>query len=411
MTRAVSTAPRGSRRSARCRVARRRYARSPRLTEPRASTPSRSSGRHADASSSKSTEVRRPIYSPTGHLIYERRTRRTASGIWAVPFSIARLEVTGEPFLISQGGEPSIARDGTLAFDRQGGAPLRQLAWFTLDGIPGARIADPRQWTEGVAISKDSRRVIATTSEGLWIFDAETGNAPASHRRPGRHHARVDRRQPRRVRAHRGGETVLMLKQLQLGPGDRPWRGRRGFRARPPTAGASSSTSAWTGRAQWQIAWIDFDQPQEIKRLGGMHVGARFPSVSPDGTLVAYVSGEIGRDEIFLTQLPSGEGKYQISTAGGGWTLFSPRGDTLVYRSIDDGLRVGADSRRLQARPRSAWPEKRSVGAPGGRRTTIWRRTGSAASPPCRSGPARCRRYRSCRTGRASSCAGSSLSR
>jgi Tol biopolymer transport system component len=283
----------------------------------------------------EATEVRRPVYSPTAHLIYERRTSN--AGIWAVPFSLDRLEVTGEPFLVSQGAEPSVARDGTLALDRQGGAPPQQLAWFTLDGMPGARIAEPRPWTEGVAISKDSRRVIATTSEGLWIYDAETGTRRRLTDDPADIMPEwVDDNRVLFVRVA-NGETVLMLKQLSSGQETALARA-----ARFPRSTADGKRVVFNirmeGAPQWQIAWIDFDEPREIKRLGGMHIGARFPSVSPDGTLVAYVSGEIGGDEVFLTELPSGEGKYQISTAGGGWTLFSPRGDTLVYRSIDDDL-------------------------------------------------------------------------
>jgi Tol biopolymer transport system component len=116
--------------------------------------------------------------------------------------------------------------------------------------------------------------------------------------------------------------------------------------------------------SRWQIAWIDFDQSQEVKRLGGVHAGARFPTVSPDGTLVAYVSGEMGRDEVFLTRLPSGEGKYQISTAGGGWTLFSPRGDALFYRSLEsDFMSVPISSPKGELK--TGQPEKKFSWAPG----------------------------------------------
>ena len=86
------------------------------------------------------------------------------------------------------------------------------------------------------------------------------------------------------------------------------------------------------------VAFIDLDRPSEIRRLGPAHAGARFPSVSPDGTLVAYVSGEVGQDEIFLTRLPGGQGKMQISTEGGGWTTIGPRGDAVIYRAPDGGF-------------------------------------------------------------------------
>ena len=278
------------------------------------------------------TGVRRPTYSPTGHLIYERRNPST--GIWAVPFSLTRLEVTGEPFLVSPGAEPSIARNGTLSFIRQAGDQPRPLAWFSIDGTVGARIAEPRQWTEGMSISKDGQRIIASTEEGIWMFDVGTGTRSRLTTNPS--DMMPDWIDDQRVVFLRieAGDPVVMLKQLRSGEETVLAR-----QARFPHATADGKRVVFNIRpaanARWQIGWIDLDRPQEIKRLGGVHDGARFPAVSPDGTLVAYVSGEIGRDEIFLTRLPSGEGKYQVSTAGGGWTLFSPRGDALFYRSLD----------------------------------------------------------------------------
>lgn len=43
-----------------------------------------------------------PVYSPTGHLLYQRET--TTPGIWAVPFSLEKLETTGAPFLVDPRG-------------------------------------------------------------------------------------------------------------------------------------------------------------------------------------------------------------------------------------------------------------------------------------------------------------------
>jgi hypothetical protein len=51
--------------------------------------------------------------------------------------------------------------------------------------------------------------------------------------------------------------------------------------------------------------------------------------------MAAYVSGEMGRDEVFLTSVPGGEGKWQVSTNGGGWALFDPRGTSVYYRALD----------------------------------------------------------------------------
>jgi hypothetical protein len=59
----------------------------------------------------------------------------TNAGIWSLPFSFSRLEVTGEPFLVVPGaGPPRVADDGTLvfAFDEVG-SPTR-LVWMDRAG-------------------------------------------------------------------------------------------------------------------------------------------------------------------------------------------------------------------------------------------------------------------------------------
>ena len=53
------------------------------------------------------------VYSPTGHLLFERAP--TNAGVWALPFSLSDLKATGEPFLVAPGMRaPTVASDGTL---------------------------------------------------------------------------------------------------------------------------------------------------------------------------------------------------------------------------------------------------------------------------------------------------------
>jgi hypothetical protein len=41
-----------------------------------------------------------PVYSPTGHILFT-RLYASSSGLWAAPLSLAKLETTGEPFLVA----------------------------------------------------------------------------------------------------------------------------------------------------------------------------------------------------------------------------------------------------------------------------------------------------------------------
>ena len=50
---------------------------------------------------------------------------------------------------------------------------------------------------------------------------------------------------------------------------------------------------------------------------------------------MAYASDESGRDEVYATAFPSGEGKWQLSTNGGSFPRWRADGKEIVYLSID----------------------------------------------------------------------------
>jgi Tol biopolymer transport system component len=210
---------------------------------------------------------------------------------------------------------------------------VRQLSWFSMDGKVGARVAEPREWIEGVAISPDGRRILASAGDGLWAYDVETG--ARSRITTGQTDITpdwVDADTIVFVRTQ-GSHPVVVIKELTGGREETVLAEHARFPRVTADGRRVMFNTLMTSRPGWEVAWIDLDRPSEIRRLGPAHAGARFPSVSPDGSLVAYISGEVGRDEVFLTRLPTGEGKWQLSTAGGGWTLFSPRGHEVFYRA------------------------------------------------------------------------------
>jgi eukaryotic-like serine/threonine-protein kinase len=70
-----------------------------------------------------------PVYSPTGHLMYHRET--TTPGIWAVPVSLERLEVTGRPCLVvPQGSWPAVGANGILLYAESEMSGLEELVWL-----------------------------------------------------------------------------------------------------------------------------------------------------------------------------------------------------------------------------------------------------------------------------------------
>jgi Tol biopolymer transport system component len=61
-----------------------------------------------------------------------------------------------------------------------------------------------------------------------------------------------------------------------------------------------------------------------------------FPMPAPQGGYLLYVSDESGRQEVYLRQFPSGEGRWQVSTNSGGRPLWSRKGDRIYYSTGEE---------------------------------------------------------------------------
>ena len=118
----------------------------------------------------------RPVYSPTGHIVYEARDEN----IWALPFSLETLKAAGEPFHIHDNASlASVARDGTLVYldEDQGG--LMQLIWRDRAGRKLETIGQPQERIQMPDLSADAGRVTVRAWEDnnpdIWVHDVARG--------------------------------------------------------------------------------------------------------------------------------------------------------------------------------------------------------------------------------------------
>ncbi len=65
----------------------------------------------------------------------------------------------------------------------------------------------------------------------------------------------------------------------------------------------------------------------------------RLSAFSPDGRWIAYTSDETGTYEVFVRPYPGPGGRWQISSGGGVYPIWSPDGRRLFYR-VDRDLYV-----------------------------------------------------------------------
>lgn len=70
----------------------------------------------------------------------------------------------------------------------------------------------------------------------------------------------------------------------------------------------------------------------------------RVCSLSPDGRWLAYVSSESGQLEVYVRSFPAMDQKWQISTDGGQFAAWSPRGDELFYLNGGEMMSVPVET-------------------------------------------------------------------
>ena len=66
----------------------------------------------------------------------------------------------------------------------------------------------------------------------------------------------------------------------------------------------------------------------------------RNPSFSPDGHWLAYVSNESGDFQLYVRTFPDKGGKWQISSAGGAYPMWSRSRRELFFASLENRIMV-----------------------------------------------------------------------
>ena len=316
----------------------------------------------------KDHTIGRPIYAASGHILYARSAPNP--GIWAVPFSLSRLEITGEPFLVvPDGSAPSVSRDGTLCYlSGQGEVPL-QLAWWDRGGKEVGVVGAAETADRFMSVAPDGNRVVRSIRDGdksdIWILDGSRGTRTRLTFEPGTESAPV---------WSPDGSRILYSAVPPEAASPDLWR----VLSRPADGGGRPDTLApgfgvtvtRDGRyalydrpldsgTKWDLMVADLKGGAPALLVRG-NPRAMYGAVDPSGRYAAYMSVESGVWEVFLTRFPSGEGKWQVSAAGGQWPHWNARGDRLCFVEGDEMMEVDVElgaspvlgkPRRLFTRP------------------------------------------------------------
>ena len=283
-----------------------------------------------------------PSYSPTGHLVFRQDDGNI--GVWAVPFSVSRLETTGAPFLVTAGARnPGVAADGTLIYaPTQDGGPT-QLVWLRADGTLERRVGDVRQAIDRPALAPDGRRIAFAATDNnnsdIWVVDPDKGstqitstpideNAPAwmPDGRTLAYTCPTDKGTAICAKAADGSGDSRVLVERAATPVFSPDGRYMVF---------LTSDRADAGMMLWKL-------DEQAPRLFLPAMNVSYPGgFSADGRYFAYTSFERSEPRIYLRRFPAGDRQWEVPRIvtefviwpGGGKELFA-----LIGRNLDNAL-------------------------------------------------------------------------
>ncbi len=288
-------------------------------------------------------------YVPTGHLVYG-----LESTLFAVPFDVDRLEITGGPVPLVEdiwispsplGGVTQFAFSGTgaLAYLPRETREGLALVWVDREGN-ATPMAEPRRPYQRPRLSPDGQRLAIEIGAGaadVWLLELDREVL-----------TRLTFEGGRRPIWTPDGSRIAFASTRAGGDYDIFWRPSDGsgvaeqltegaYRV-PDSFSADGKTLVFRERAETgrDIGVLSLDGDRETAILLGTSFDELHASVSPDGQWVAYTSDESGERQIYVQSFPELGGKKQISADGGDEPVWSRDGTELFYRNGDQMLAV-----------------------------------------------------------------------
>ena len=313
-------------------------------------------------------------YLPTGHLVY-----LNSGTLFAAPFDPDTLEVHGTavPVLqevsysrINGSAQFDFSQDGTLVYQSGNAGGLVTLQWLYGDGKLEPLSAKPGPYGQP-HLSPDSKLVALTVAGAggtdIWTYDWQRdvmspltfggGDIQFPVWSPdGRYLAFRSDSNIYWTRADGAGkpQPLTHTKRSQW-----PWSFSPDGKRLAFIEVGTDGLDIWTVPVENEGGLLRGGKPEVFLQTPASEY---YPAFSPDGRWIAYRSEDAGNSEIHVRAFPDKGGKWQVSSNGGMFAVWSRNGRELFYRTIDNQImvvnyRVVGDS-FVPDKPR-LWSEKR----------------------------------------------------
>ena len=270
-----------------------------------------------------------PIYSPTGHILF-----RQGGDLFAAGFDLDSMQVLGQARELATGvaSGPRLSEDGTLVYvaDRVDGTA--GLVWVDRHGVSVPLDTERRDYSH-IDLSPDGTRALLNSRGEIHAYDINRGTLNL-------------------VTSNSGGGGFPLWH-----PNGKLATFRRGAAIYEKIADGSPQQdvlldidaipTSWSPDGETLVVfdnrsdiWIVPREGEPQPFLDGPN-NERTGRFSPDGSLFAYVSDELGEFQVYVTPFPGPGPRIAVSVDGGLSPIWSTEGDELYFRQ---GSKVLASS-------------------------------------------------------------------
>jgi len=299
----------------------------------------------ADGSRTRVLEVNSSVaYAPREGLVFWR-----GGSLYAQNFDTKRLVLEGDPLQLAEDvgytqnerGVFTISNEGTMVYHKGSGVTQpASLEWYGRDGTSQSEAA-PLGIYRGIALAPDGRRLALTEGLTVWVRDLVRGTAARvtdddeDHLFPvwspdGKwlafHTNRTAGSEFRKKLASGLGEEELIV-TLDRVSYVRSWS----------PDGRYLAFHALGAGTEWDC-WLYSFEEDEVRPVVSTRYSDIEPTFSPDSRWIAYASNESGRSEIYVVPVDDQSRKWQVSTDGGGFPVWSRDGREIFFADLEDNV-------------------------------------------------------------------------
>ena len=281
-----------------------------------------------------------PRYVPSGHIVFARE-----ASLWAVPFDVERLELTGTAVPMVDGvwvspesgsAQFAIASNGTLVYARGDAYDnARTLVWVDRAGNEEPLEAEPRRYLDA-RLSPDGTRIALRLTEqassSIWIWELARATLTRFTFDGAIDWSPIWTPDGTRIAfaSDRGGLPDIYWKAAD-GTGAVEKLGESENARVPQSFSPDGKQLVYRETARrYDLGTLTVGGSAEP--LLANDVSELNADISPDGRFIAYESDASGEEEIYVRPFPNvDEGRWQISIDGGVQPVWSPDGRELFY--------------------------------------------------------------------------------